>query len=139
VANDEWTLSGLRLRCFADGNRPFRSECYRPVCEGEAGILPRILPEFRPFGASLANTVRGLGHSWANTYGFPLSLQALQHFDGVFVGGNAADNMVLRAYLQFRRQRLPAGWIREHRRTLLRWASRSGGLGPSLADLRLEA
>ncbi len=100
VANDEWTLSDLGFSNAPDDARLFVRNIANYFTGGQAGSFLGYSNNFSFTGTRLAEALTSAGHQWTVNTNLPFTLETLQQYDGVFVGGFPADNQVLIDYVR---------------------------------------
>lgn len=99
LANDEWTLSETGFSNPVDDPGIFATNVAAWFAGGSSGSFLAYSNNFGFTGASLANAMAGAGYSWTVSTAGTFDLPTLSGYDGVFLGGFAADNSVLIDYV----------------------------------------
>lgn len=98
VANDEWALSNAGFANQAATSQ-FARNIAMDFARGELGSFLVYSNNFGLNGATLADAFTRDGHSWTVSTNIPFTLDTLQQYDGVFVGGYEVDTSVLSTYV----------------------------------------
>lgn len=98
VANDEWTLSNAG---FFSPNDPgvFAVNVANWFGGGGSGNFHAYSTNFGLTESSLATAMTAAGNTWTTGTGITFDLPTLLTYDGIFLGGNQADNTVLINYV----------------------------------------
>jgi hypothetical protein len=100
VSQDEWALSDDGFRAVPDAAR-FAQNLGRWFAGNKPGHFLVYSDSFGLTGQTLAKTMKGAGHTWDKAdLRKPLTLQTLQHYDAVFLGGTSTDTSVLIDYVR---------------------------------------
>ena len=99
VANDEWITTDLGFSVAPDTTR-FVKNVARFFTNGRPGKFLAYADNHGYTGAQIAAALRDDGHEWTVSTSVPFTLEQLQQYDGVFVGGIPADNEVLTQYVK---------------------------------------
>ena len=99
VNNDEWTLTDVGFASASDTPRYVANLCDW-FTGGGPGHFLAYSTNFGLAGATLAQTMADLGHSWTVTTALPFTLATLQQYDAVFLAGDAVDQQVLIDYIR---------------------------------------
>jgi RHS repeat-associated protein len=99
VANDEWTLSDFGFSNAPEDAKLFAQNIADYFTGGEKGSFLGYSNNFSFTGSKLAEALTSDGHQWTVNNNLSFTLEALQRYDGVFVGGFSADNKVLIDYV----------------------------------------
>ncbi len=100
LANDEWTLSDNANASPAADGMVFARNLASWLTKGK--VAARFLAysdNFGLIGTTLANTMRAAGYVWRVSTAVPFTLDSLQQYDGVFLGGYAVNDSVLAKYV----------------------------------------
>lgn len=97
VNHDEWTLSDTGFSSADAGT--FALNVASLFTGGGTGSFLVYSNNFGLTGNSLQSTMTGAGHSWTKSTAVSFDLATLSAYDGVFVGGDAANNAVLTSYV----------------------------------------
>jgi hypothetical protein len=99
VANDEWTLSDSGFSNAPEDAKLFTQNIVNYFTGGKKGSFLGYSNNFSVTGSKLAEALISDGHQWTVNTNVPFTLETLQQYDGVFVGGFSADNQVLIDYV----------------------------------------
>jgi|GEM_PF-1541272 len=100
VNNDEWTLSDTGFTSAPDA-ATFAINIAKWFTGGRStGKFHAYSTNFEFTGSKLAQTLTQAGYTWTVGTNIKLDLPTLLTYDGIFVGGNAADNQVLIDYVK---------------------------------------
>lgn len=98
VNHDEWTLSNTGFSSAPDAGT-FALNLASLFAGGGTGNFLVYSDNFGLVESNLQTTMTGAGHSWTISTAVPFTQATLSAYDGVFVGGYAADNSVLTNYV----------------------------------------
>ncbi|NCR25365.1 MAG: tandem-95 repeat protein [Microcystis aeruginosa LE13-04] len=99
VANDEWTLSDFGFSNAPEDAKLFAQNIADYFTGGEKGSFLGYSNNFSFTGSKLAEALTSDGHQWTVNTNLSFTLETLQQYDGVFVGGFPAKNQVLIDYV----------------------------------------
>ncbi|MGC9315964.1 MAG: lamin tail domain-containing protein [bacterium] len=99
VSNDEWTLSNRGFEQAPDTAK-FATNIAQWFAGGKPGKFHAYSSNFGLTQSSLANALKQAGHQWTVGTDIKFDLPTLLEYDGIFLGGDAADNNVLIEYVK---------------------------------------
>jgi RHS repeat-associated protein len=99
VANDEWILSDFGFSNAPEDAKLFAQNIADYFTGGEKGSFLGYSNNFSFTGSKLAEALTSDGHQWTVNTNLSFTLETLQQYDGVFVGGFPAKNQVLIDYV----------------------------------------
>jgi hypothetical protein len=101
VSNDEWTTSDTGFSVAPAGaTAQFVKNLASWFTEGRQGNFLAYTTNGLYIGSQIGAALTGEGHSWTVSTGVDFSMPNLQQYDGIFVGGDAANNSVLIDYVK---------------------------------------
>lgn len=100
VNHDEWTLSDFGFSQSPVGATQFALNVASWFTGGGNGHFLVYSNNFGLTQASVLNTLNGAGHTVTVSTVVPFTVANLLNYDGVFLGGVAANNSVLIDYVQ---------------------------------------
>ena len=98
LANDEWTLSNRGFSTSPDAGT-FATNVADWFTGGTTGNFLAYTNNFGFTESQLSNAMTSAGHAWTVSTAVSFDLTTLLNYDGIFLGGYAADNSVLTAYV----------------------------------------
>ncbi|MBC1197743.1 choice-of-anchor C family protein, partial [Microcystis aeruginosa BLCCF158] len=99
VANDEFTLSDSGFSNAPDDSLLFAQNIANYFANGKKGSFLAYSDNLGFTGFQLSKALTDAGHQWKVAPNLPFTLETLQQYDGVFLGGSAVDNQVLIDYV----------------------------------------
>ena len=100
VNNDEWTLTDHGFAAAPDAARYIENLCnWFTGTDGEPGNFLAYSSNFGLAGAKLAQRMAQLGHTYTVSTSLPFTVETLQGYDAVFLGGNVVNQQVLIDYV----------------------------------------
>ncbi len=100
VNNDEWTLSNTGFSNSSDAG-VFATNVAAWFLGGSgSGKFHAYSTNFGLTESNLATAMTNAGHTWSTGTGITFDLATLKTYDGIFLGGNNADNDVLIDYVE---------------------------------------
>lgn len=99
VNHDEWTLSNTGFAQATADPGTFATNI-ASLMAGGFGTFHAYSTNFGLTQSSLATAMTGAGHAWTTGTGITFDLPTLLGYDGIFLGGNAADNDILIDYVE---------------------------------------
>jgi|GEM_PF-1111256 len=96
---DEWTLSNAGINAAPDATI-FASNIAKWFVGDRAGKFHAYSTNFGLTESTLAETMQKAGHTWTTGTSITFDLPTLLTYDGIFVGGDVADNQVLIEYVK---------------------------------------
>jgi len=99
VANDEFTLSDSGFSNAPDDSLLFAQNIANYFANGKKGSFLAYSDNLGFTGFQLSKALTDAGHQWKVAPNLPFTLETLQQYDGVFLGGSPVDNQVLIDYV----------------------------------------
>ncbi|HEY9670698.1 MAG TPA: LamG domain-containing protein [Waterburya sp.] len=99
VNGDEWTLSNDGIKVAPDG-AVFATNIAKWFVGDRPGKFHAYSTNFGLTQSALAEAMKKVGHTWTTGTNIKFDLPTLLTYDGIFVGGDAADNQVLIEYVK---------------------------------------